>query len=46
VVYEYTFTGLPQKADELFEAIPAPPPAKKTEEKPAEAKPATVPAKS
>ena len=52
-IYEYTFTGLPQKADELFEAIPAPPPApaapapaKKADEKPAEAKTAATPAKS
>ena len=30
-ISEYTFTGLPQKADELFE--PAPPPAPKVEEK-------------
>jgi len=47
-IYEYTFTGLPQKADELFEALPAPPaaPAKKAEEKPAEGKPAAAPAKS
>jgi len=45
-IYEYTFTGLPQKADELFEPLPAPPAAKKSDEKPAEAKPAAVPAKS
>jgi hypothetical protein len=52
-IYEYTFTGLPQKADELFEALPAPTPtpvapapAKKSDEKPAEAKPAATPAKS
>jgi hypothetical protein len=45
-IYEYAFTGLPQKADELFEAVPPPGPAKKAEEKPAEIKPATVPAKS
>jgi len=46
-IYEYTFTGLPQKADELFEAIPASPPANKTGEKPTEAKPAEAkPAKS
>jgi len=52
-IYEYAFTGLPQKPDELFEAIPAPPPAPaapapamKAEEKPAEAKPAVAPAKS
>jgi len=45
-IYEYTFTGLPQKADELFEALPVPPPAKQAEEKPAEAKPAAAPAKS
>lgn len=30
-IYDYTFTGLPQKADELFE--PAPPPPAKSEEK-------------
>ena len=34
-ISEYTFTGLPQKADELFE--PAPPPAPKPEEKKPEA---------
>jgi len=46
-IYEYTFTGLPQKADELFEALPPPPaPAKKAEEKPVEAKPSAAPAKS
>ena len=45
-IYEYTFTGLPQKADELFEVLPAPPSAKQAEEKPAEAKPAAAPAKS
>jgi hypothetical protein len=47
-IYEYTFTSLPQKADELFEATPAPPlaPAKKGDEKPAEAKPVAAPAKS
>jgi Domain of unknown function (DUF4340) len=46
-IYEYTFTGLPQKVDELFEALPTPPPApaQKAEEKPAEAKPAAAPAK-
>jgi len=47
-IYEYAFTGLPQKPDELFEAIPPPPPppAKQAEEKPAESKPATAPAKN
>ncbi len=52
-IYEYTFTSLPQKPDELFEAVPAPPPApaapapaKKPDEKPAEAKPAVAPTKS
>jgi len=47
-IYEYTFTGLPQKADELFEALPppAPAPAQKAEEKPAEGMPAAAPAKS
>jgi hypothetical protein len=52
-IYEYTFTGLPQKTDELFEPLPTPPPtpaapapAKKSDEKPAEAKPAATPAKS
>ena len=32
-ISEYTFTGLPQKADELFEPAPPPPPAPKPEEK-------------
>jgi hypothetical protein len=45
-IYEYTFTGLPQKSDELFEALPPPPPAKNAEEKPPEGKPAAAPAKS
>jgi hypothetical protein len=43
-VSEYTFTGLPQKADELFEPAPPPAPAPKPEEKKADAKP-TEPAK-
>ena len=34
-VYDWNYTSLPQKADELFEALPAPPP--KTEAKPAAA---------
>jgi hypothetical protein len=40
-IAEYTFTGLPQKADEIFEAAPPPPPPAET--KPAEAKPAEAP---
>lgn len=38
-ISEYTFTGLPQKADELFEPAPPPPPAPapKAEEKKADA---------
>ncbi|HTT56360.1 MAG TPA: DUF4340 domain-containing protein [Opitutaceae bacterium] len=34
-VYDWNFTSLPQKPDELFEALPAPPPAADTEAKPA-----------
>ncbi len=36
-VSEYTFTGLPQKSDELFEPAPPPAPAPKPEEKKADA---------
>lgn len=35
-IYDWNFTSLPQKSEELFEPVPAPPPAeKKPEEKPA-----------
>jgi hypothetical protein len=37
-ISDYTFTSLPQKADELFEPAPAPAPEPKKEEKPAEKK--------
>jgi hypothetical protein len=37
-ISDYTFTGLPQKAEELFEAAPAPAPAPAAEAKPASKK--------
>ena len=45
-IYDWNFTSLPQKSDELYEPVPAPPlPEKKTEAaKPAEAKGETKPA--
>jgi hypothetical protein len=43
-ISDYTFTGLPQKADELFELAP-PPPAPKAEEKKADAAKPTEPKK-
>jgi hypothetical protein len=39
-ISDYTFTGLPQKADELFEPAPAPAPAPEVKAPAAEAKPA------
>lgn len=41
-IYDWNFTSLPQKSDELFEPVPAPPPEQKTETKPVE-KPAETP---
>jgi hypothetical protein len=39
-VYDWNYTSLPQKPDELFEAVPAPPPVeRKTETNPAERTP-------
>ena len=45
-IYDWNFTSLPQKSDELYEPVPAPPlPEKKPEAaKPAEAKGETKPA--
>jgi hypothetical protein len=45
-IYDWNFTSLPQKSDELFESVPAPPPPEKKIEatKPAEAKGETKPA--
>ena len=51
-VYEWNFTNLPQKSDELFEPIPPPPAGTKAEAKPGpkpatpklDAKPAEAPA--
>ena len=40
-ISDYTFTGLPQKSDELFEPAPPPPPPA-----PTPAAPAATPAKS
>jgi hypothetical protein len=36
-IYDYAFTSLPQKPDELFEPVPTPPPAANTEAKKPEA---------
>jgi len=41
-ISDYTFTGLPQKSDELFEPAPPPPAPKPDEKKTDEGKPATV----
>jgi hypothetical protein len=50
-IYDWNFTSLPQKPDELFEPVPAPPPAEKKpgakpEEPKLEAKPAEKPAET
>lgn len=50
-IYDWNFTSLPQKPDELFEPVPAPPPAEqkpeaKPEEPKLEAKPAEKPAET
>ncbi|HTX64258.1 MAG TPA: DUF4340 domain-containing protein [Opitutaceae bacterium] len=46
-VYDWNFTSLPQKPAELFEAIPAPPPAPQPESKPAaETKPGAAAAQT
>jgi hypothetical protein len=44
-IYDWNFTSLPQKSDELFEPVPAAPPEeKKPETRPAEPKPEAKPA--
>ena len=44
-IYDWNFTSLPQKSDELYEPVPAPPPEeKKPEAKPEQPKPEAKPA--
>ena len=44
-IYGWNYTSLPQKSDELYEPVPAPPPEeKKPEAKPEQPKPEAKPA--